>query len=89
MPSPIDYKEFAKVQLSDEEFQLLKSCTNSLKVQFLKVRQQTVSIDRQTCISACRDPAFSSEIFHLIALQDCVGEPCGAAVKASDREVNL
>ncbi|GBM45660.1 Transposon Tf2-9 polyprotein [Araneus ventricosus] len=37
MPSPIDYKEFAKVQLSDEEFQLLKSCTNSLKFQLLKV----------------------------------------------------
>ncbi|GBL79470.1 hypothetical protein AVEN_92630-1 [Araneus ventricosus] len=37
MPSPIDYKEFAKVQLSDKEFQLLKSCTNSLKFQLLKV----------------------------------------------------
>ncbi|GBN38314.1 Transposon Tf2-8 polyprotein [Araneus ventricosus] len=37
MPSPIDYKEFAKVQLSDEEFQLLNSCTNSLKFQLLKV----------------------------------------------------
>ncbi|GBM37273.1 Transposon Tf2-8 polyprotein [Araneus ventricosus] len=37
MPLPIDYKEFVKVQLSDEEFQLLKSCTNSLKSQLLKV----------------------------------------------------
>ncbi|GBM51622.1 hypothetical protein AVEN_43256-1 [Araneus ventricosus] len=37
MPSPIDYKEFAKAQLSDKEFQLLKSCTNSLTLQFFKV----------------------------------------------------
>ncbi|GBM34926.1 hypothetical protein AVEN_41469-1 [Araneus ventricosus] len=37
MPSLIDYKEFAKAQLSDEEFQLLKSCTNSLNFQTLKV----------------------------------------------------
>ncbi|GBM44195.1 hypothetical protein AVEN_257133-1 [Araneus ventricosus] len=44
MPSPIDYKEFAKVQLSDEEFQLLKSCTNSLKFQFLQVPEMDTKL---------------------------------------------
>ncbi|GBO01107.1 Transposon Ty3-G Gag-Pol polyprotein [Araneus ventricosus] len=54
MPSPIDYKEFAKVQLSDEEFQLLNSCTNSLKFQLLKVPGMDTELFCDISTGRCR-----------------------------------
>ncbi|GFR29531.1 hypothetical protein TNCT_320531 [Trichonephila clavata] len=38
MPSPIDYKEFAKAQLLDKELLGLNSCNKSLKLNFVKDR---------------------------------------------------
>ncbi|GBN05329.1 Transposon Ty3-I Gag-Pol polyprotein [Araneus ventricosus] len=54
MLSPIDYKELAKVQLSDEEFQLLKSCTNSLKFQLLKDPGMDTEIFCDVSTGRCR-----------------------------------
>ncbi|GBM57545.1 hypothetical protein AVEN_97657-1 [Araneus ventricosus] len=54
MPSPNDYKEFAKVQLSDEEFQLLKSCANSVKFQFLKVPGMNTELFCDVSTGRCR-----------------------------------
>ncbi|GBM71644.1 hypothetical protein AVEN_269196-1 [Araneus ventricosus] len=53
-PRPSDYKEFAKAQLSDEKFQLLKSCTNSLKFQFLKVPGMDTELFCDVSTGRCR-----------------------------------
>ncbi|GBL91930.1 Transposon Tf2-6 polyprotein [Araneus ventricosus] len=63
MPSPIDYKEFTKVQLSDKEFQLLKSCTNSLKFQFLKVSGMDTDLFCDVSTGRCR-PFVPKEFAH-------------------------
>ncbi|GBM32633.1 Pro-Pol polyprotein [Araneus ventricosus] len=69
MPSPIGYKEFAKVQLSDEEFQLLNSCTNSLKFQLLKVPGMDTELFCDISTGRCRPFApkeFRQRIFETL-----------------------
>ncbi|GBM03045.1 hypothetical protein AVEN_14557-1 [Araneus ventricosus] len=54
IPSPIDYKAISKAQLFDKEFQLLKSCSNSLKFQFLKVPEKNTELFCDVSTGRCR-----------------------------------
>ncbi|GBL73005.1 Pro-Pol polyprotein [Araneus ventricosus] len=69
MPSPMDYEEFARAQLSDEVFQLLKPYTYSLKFQFLKVPGMDTELFCDVSTGRCRPfvpKEFHRQIFETI-----------------------